>query len=335
MNRILIVAASTVLLAGRIHPSDAPRFAVEEKSSLAKTFESRTKLESSAFRIFVEGHDEPIHPPGDLHVSVESTDRIDVTDEYVAMGKGRPSKLSRTFDKLEATEIQHARSDEGGEDADEGGDHEKHRESALEGKTVLFTWNDDSESFAAHFPKDEGDAALLEDLVEDMDLRSLLPKGKVAEDESWDLDPKALDLVFNPGGDLKLKDEDGSDDSDDGIDKAIRKNMGGKAHGTWKGVSEEGGKKLGTIAITADLVSEGDVDSKGEIPGKTHFKLKLDLEGELVWDLAGGHFRSFHIGGKVELDTVASATIKMGDESAVMRQELDLEGETSYKASLR
>jgi hypothetical protein len=335
MNRILLAAASTVLLAGRIHSSDEPRFAVEEKTTLAKSFERHMKLESKAFRIFVAGQDEPIHPPGDLHIALEDTGRIDVTDEYLSMGKGRPSKLKRTYDKIEENEKQRASSGEGG--ADDSEDHEKKEESALEGRTVFFTWSDESGAFVASFPKDGGDAELLDDLNEDMDLRFLLPKGKVAADESWDLDAKEFGSVLAPGGDLKLKDKDkdAEENADQSIGKEIRKHLEGKAHATWKGVREEGGKKVGIIALAADLASEGDVESKGEMEGKTHFKLKLDLEGELAWDLAGGHFHSFQVGGKVQLDTAATATIKMGDKSAEMRQELDLEGETSYKASLR
>ena len=168
-------------------------------------------------------------------------------------------------------------------------------------------------------------------------LRRLAFEGQagVAEGESWDLDPKDFGSVLAPGGDLKIKEKGADEGSDQSLGKEIRKNLDGKAHATWKGVREEGGKKLGTIALTADLVSEGEFESKGEMEGKTHFKLKLTLEGELVWDLAAGHFHSFQAGGKVQLDTAATATVKMGDQSAEMRQELDLEGETSYKASLR
>jgi len=333
MNRILFVAASAALLPGRIHRSDEPRFAVEEKTSLSKVFERHMKLESKEFKIIVEGQDEPIHPPGDLHFTIEDTGRIEVTDEYLAMGKGRPSKLKRTYDKIEETESQNARSGEGGEE--EGDAHEKKEESALEGKTVFFTWSDEASGFVASFAKDGGDAELLDGLIEDMDLRFLLPKGKVAADESWDLDAKAFGSILAPGGDLKLKEKDADEASDRSIGKEIRKNLDGKAHATWKGVREEGGKRLGTIALSADLSSEGDAESKGEEAGKVHFKLKLELEGELVWDLAAGHFQSFQASGKVRLDTAESAQLEMGDKSAEMRQEITFEGETSYKASLR
>ena len=94
MQRTLLLAAFSLLLSGR---SDAPKFAVEEKSSLSKTFDTHMKLESKEIKLFVEGRDEPIHPPGDIHVSVEDTTRIEVTDEYLERAKGRPAKLRRTF----------------------------------------------------------------------------------------------------------------------------------------------------------------------------------------------------------------------------------------------
>jgi hypothetical protein len=165
----------------------------------------------------------------------------------------------------------------------------------------------------------------------------MLPKGQVAEEESWDVDAKAFDAVMDPGGDLKLvsKEKDADDDSDKNVGKEIRKHLAGKGHATWKGVREEDGKKLGAIAISADLTSEGDADSKGPFAGKTHFQLKLELEGELLWDLSAGHFHAFHATGKVELDTTSTAKVQMGEKTAEMRQELDLEGEMSLKASLR
>lgn len=332
MRKILWLAVSPLLLANR---ADAPKFSVEEKTTLSKTFETRMKLGSKEIRIFVEGRDEPLHPPGDIHVSVEDTTRIEVTDEYLEMGKGRPAKLKRTFDKLQEKVLQTAGSENNGSEDDREGDHEKKEESALEGKTVLFTWNDDSGAFAATFPKDGGDPGLLEDLTEDMDFRSLLPKGKVAEDEGWDVDAKTFDAVIDPGGDLKLKDKDADEDSDEHVGKEIRKHLTGKAHATWKGVREEGGVKVGAIAISADLTSEGDAESKGEMKGKTHFQLKMEVEGELLWDLAAGHFHSFQATGKVELVTTSRAKVTIDEKTTELRQELDLEGEATFKASLR
>jgi hypothetical protein len=334
MRSTLLLVLSSLALAGR---SDAPKFAVEEKSSLSKSFENHLKLESKDIKIFVEGHDEPIRPPGDIHVSIEDTTRIEVTDEYLEMSKGRPAKLRRTFDKLQEKEVQTARSENNGNEDDQEGEHEKKQESALEGKTVLFTWNDDTSAFVASFPKDGGDPGLLEDLTEDMDFRSVLPKGKVADGESWDVDAKAFDAVLDPGGDLKLEDKekDADEDSDQRVGKEIRKHLTGKAHATWKGVREEDGKKLGAIAVSADLSSEGDADSKSDVPGKTHFKLEIELEGELLWDLAAGHFHSFQATGKVRLDTISTAKVEIGERTAEMRQELGLEGEGTFKASLR
>jgi hypothetical protein len=334
MQRILLFVVAPLFLAGR---SEAPKFAVEAKTSLAKSFEARMKLGSKGIKIFVEGRDEPIRPPGDIHVSIDDTTHVDVTDEYVEMGKGRPAKLRRTFDKLQEKVTQTASSEGQGNEDGQSGDHEKTEESALEGKSVLFTWNDDSDAFVASFEKDGGDPGLLEDLTEDMDFRAMLPKGKVAEDESWDVDAKSFDAVIDPGGDLKLQEKDKSadDDTDEHVGKEIRKHLTGKAHATWKGVREEDGKKLGAIAVSADLSSEGDAASTGETEGKTRFQLKMELEGELLWDLSAGHFHSFRASGKVDLDTTSTAKVRIGEKTAEMRQELGLEGEATFKASLR
>ena len=49
---------------------------------------------------------------------------------------------------------------------------------------------------------DTGDTEHLEGLVEDMDLRVLLPDQEVDPDDSWELEPADMAHVFRPGGEL-------------------------------------------------------------------------------------------------------------------------------------
>jgi hypothetical protein len=332
MNRFLFIAGCAALLLGRADLSDEPRFAVAEKTTLQKTFTREMKLESKSFRIVVDGEEHPIEGLGDIRISIEDSSRIDVTDHYLAMGKGRPMKLQRTFDKIAESEHQRAHP-KGNEPGD--ADHERKEESELEGKTVLFTWNDEGSQFDVSFAEGKDDEGLLAELDEDMDLRFLLPTTHVAEGQSWDLEPKVFASVLAPGGDLKLEENEEKDDSNAKIGKEVCKHLEGKAHATWKGVRTEDGRELGVIALAADLKSEGDAEGKGEHAGKTHFRVEIELEGELLWDLAAGHFRSFQAGGKLGLDAARTATRKMGGKTVEMRQELEYQGESSYRASAR
>jgi hypothetical protein len=334
--RSLLAVLPVLVVSIRAGSSEEPRFAVEAKSRLEKSFESGFKLESTAYRLSIEGVEEPVTEEPDVKISIESTSRVDVTDEYVEMGKGRPAKLKRTFDKIEDKDRQTAReAGEGGEDGADG-DGERTKGSALEGKSVLFSWSDESKGFVPSFASGEGEADLLEGLTEDMDLRFLLPKGKVSEGDSWDLEPIDFGSVLDPGGDLKVKEKDAKEDEENGnLGREIRKHLDGKARAKWKGVREEDGRKLGIAAITADLSSEGDAEAKGEEGAKTHFQIRFALEGELAWDLAAGHFRAFELKGKVEMKTASTMSIEVDGEKAVMKQDVELEGETSFHASVR
>ncbi len=334
MNRILLAASAVALLADLAGVSDEPRFAVEPKTSLTKAFETTVHLASTRFHVSVDGDDEPSDEAGDATLSLDNFERIELTDEYMAMGKDRPAKLKRTFDKLAGTQKQSTKGPHG----EEGDDDERKEESPLEGKSVLFTWNDDGSKFDASFPEGKGDEKLLEDLVEDTDFRAFLPKGKVAKDETWEVDAKSFDSILAPGGDLKLdappQEGEEKPDSGDDLGMQIRKHLEGKVHATWKGVRDEDGHKVGVIAISAELESEGELESKEKDAAKSTFKTKFDLEGELLWDLAAGHFRSLRSSGKTQLSMKTTAKLEFGEgESAEMRQEIDFEGEFSFKAS--
>src|SRR5262249_31285132 len=149
----------------RTGSSEEPRFSVEPKSKLEKSFESSVKLESNAFHIALEGGDEPMEEDPDVKITLEASSRVDVTDEYVEMGKGRPAKLKRTFDKIEDKERQTAHELGGGGEDEADGDGERTKGSALEGKSVVFAWSDDDKRFVPTFASGEGDADLLEGLT--------------------------------------------------------------------------------------------------------------------------------------------------------------------------
>ncbi|HEV8113471.1 MAG TPA: hypothetical protein VGR31_11915 [Planctomycetota bacterium] len=334
MNKILFAASSVALFTSLARISDEPRFAVEAKSSVSKSFETTVHLASTRFHVSIAGEDEPSDEMGDVSIALDNFERIELTDEYVAMGKDRPAKLKRTFDKLSGTQKQVAKGPEGAESSP---DDERKEESPLEGKSVLFTWNEDASKFDATFVDGKGDEKLLAELVEDTDFRAFLPKGKVAKDEGWDVDPKSFDTILAPGGDLKLdappKEGEEADESEGDLGAEIRKHLDGKVHATWKGVRDEDGHKVGIIALTAELESEGDLESKAKEAPKVGFKAAFDLEGELAWDLAAGHFRSFRSSGKARLSTKSSAKLELGEESVEMSQEVDFEGEFTFKAS--
>jgi len=333
------LAVLPILTADR---SDDPRFAVEAKSSLTKTFESTSRLASKSFKLSLDGDEDLLSGMGEVQFSLESTERVEVTDEYLSTGEGHPTRLRRTFEKLHGTGRQRSQGPGGEEEESEDAAPVREEESRLEGQSVLFTWNEETSSFDASFEGEEGEEApdedLLEGLAEDMDFRGMLPADSVSEGEGWDLEAEVFQAVLWPGGDLKLKssEQEGSEEgSAEEIDRKLRENLEGRAHATWKGVREEDGRKLGVIAVVADLSSEGEVEPGGDRKGTTWFRNEIEIEGELLWDLVGGHFRSFDAEGKSEFSIETKEDLDIDGKSMELLQSVEFEGEFSFRAAAR
>src|SRR5262245_16190432 len=176
-------------------------FGVADKTTLVRTIENGYEMELDSVKFTLDGEDVPPELLGNFDLHVERKERFVVTDVFEAGGKERPLRVRRTFDELGGDELARFTSEEGDED-----EHSEY-ESALEGQSVLFTWNEDSGEFERAFAEGSaGDDALLEPLEEDMDLRRFLPAKGVAEGDSWEIEVGAFDCVIDPGGDLALKD---------------------------------------------------------------------------------------------------------------------------------
>lgn len=334
MQRFLLAATLSIPLLLRSDRADEPRFTVGASSTLRKVFEHDLKVDSTAVRIYVAGVDDLVDGSATIGVTIEDTGKIEVTDEYLAMAEGRPGRLRRTFDRVESREDQEMRFAMGSGRPDSKNEKKKLQSSDLEGRTVLFSLDRGSGAYAAAFAAQGGDESLLEGLSEDMDFRFLLPAGKVAPGESWSVEPKACAAIFAPGGDLKLR-ETGADDPGWGIAKEIRRNLEGKAKATWKGIREEDGRTVGVVGVELDLRSAGESGAKDAKAGTVHFRMELELAGDLRWDLEAGHFRSFQAGGKLKYDVATRKTTEVDGVPKEMRHEIDFEGEAEYRASAR
>jgi len=125
----------------------------------------------------------------------ELSQRIVVSDTFLALQGGRPTALDRTFETISqklgvsmgASGRYHLRESVSGR-------------SALEGTTVQFRL--EGNAYTAQFaPLDRGlDDALLDGLDEDMDLRVLLPTDTVRVDDRWTIDLESLPDLLSPGG---------------------------------------------------------------------------------------------------------------------------------------
>jgi hypothetical protein len=292
-------------------------------------------VDSTAVRIFVAGVEELVDGSATIGIAIDDAGRIEVTDDYLAVAAGRPARLRRTFDRIESHEDQNMRFATGAGRPDAHKDKRKVEVSELEGRSVLFALDRASGAYATTFAAEGGDESLLDGLSEDMDFRFLLPAGKVAVGDTWEVDPKLCGAIFAPGGDLKMKEKGAEEDPGWGIGREIRKNLEGKARLAWKGIREEDGRRMGIVGVDLDLKSAGESGARDAKAGTIRFRLRLELVGDLAWDLEAGHFRTFRAGGKVKYDMAARKISEVDGVPTETRHEIDFEGEAEYSASAR
>jgi hypothetical protein len=265
----------------------------------------------------------PADQLGDFDVQIEHEQRCVVRDRIAGADAGRPVSLARSFVALSGAQRTRVTSEEG-EDSDDVA-----YESALEGKTVLFAWSEESAAFEAAFEAGtEGDSGLLEGLAEDMDLRALLPTKSLELGESYAIEPAAFAAILDPGGDLALRDPDDEDAARDDPDDQLHGNLTGVLRATFREVRAEDGGKFAVLALSVETSTWAE-----ESPGMeetTRTELEFLLEGELLWDLEHGHARTLTLSGENELKLIIEARGELDGERYEQTQTMVFRGAVRY-----
>ncbi len=313
-----------LLLLGNARVPDEIAFRVESGTTLVRTMTQAFEMELESMTVTMNGEEVPAELVGEFDMSMQREDQYEITDVFEAMDGGRPTRLRRTFDRLGGREtITYKHPDDQQTD-------ESDYESELEGKSVVFSWDEDEERFDVAFVEGtQGDSTLLEDLEEDMDLRDLLPPGEVEEGESWEVDVKVFDQTMEPGGDLRLEDTEGEEeeDSEDQFDE----NLSGTITATYKGTVEEDGVRLAVIAIEAEVQTFDDEEGAPEgFEGGLHTEFAFDLEGELRWNLAGHHAASYELAGDGKITLAQRMEGEVEDQSFEQAQVIVLAGSVRF-----
>jgi len=238
---------------------------------------------------------------------------IAFSDEYVKMDGSKAMELKRTFNSGTA-EYEAGDGESGNESMDE-----------LEGKVVVFKWNDEKADY--DLLDDEG-----EEVDEDMrmmsidtDLKIFLPKAAVEVDETWSVAGQDLLGVFVPGVDIdramKRADEEAANEDDIPFTPSdFLKFMEelGSIECTYAGTREVDGAVLQVITLKpeiektidlTDIITEIADEASG---GAMEFDLSVELtlegtgSGEILWDAAAGHFKSYKL--EIELKTLIDAS---------------------------
>lgn len=349
VQRLLPVSLTALALLAFVAPSDTPGFHPEAGAELTKAFTQRLDFDLEDLSIVVGGNDFS-GMIGAIEMSIANTTTVRVADVYHAVADGRPEKLSRTFETLTDLTTVNVSSEAGGDDQELPGTSE------LEGRTVVFTWNAEDEGYDVAFAEEGGDAALLDGLEEDMDLRVLLPPGEIEKDAQWTIEIARLGSLVSPGGELSIVAEDQGEEDFGPFEELIEgfaddfsKLLEGTCKCTYKGARDEGGTSVGEILVEIEIASSADLsdlldqvltaltEQFGEGPDVTidsaDLTIDFDGEGTLLWDLGQGRVHSFEMSGAANVAIDIAVTGEMDGESGDAELSAEFSGTVSQSVA--
>ncbi len=345
-NLIIGALAATVPALIAFQPTNTKlTFAPDAGSSLTKSFTNSMEFALDDMSMLMDGEENPMMPQIELDMAMEAS--ITVTDTYDSVSSGRPGRLTRSFDEI-ATEMDLAMVvDAMGQVQEENPTGSA--TSDLEGETVVFTWDDDEDDYIVSYPEDEeGDEDLLENLMEDMDLRAILPADEVSEGDSWDIPLITMIDILAPGGDLKLDIEMDGQDVGEGAPPELMMDframlsemLDGDATATFKGITEVDGVSLAEIEIEIEIEAAKDMSEMiEELVGEQMPEgLELDLDhvnlefayeasGSCMWNVAGGHAQSMSLEGEAAMAMDMEMAMDFGGQAMTMEMSMEMSGE--------
>ncbi len=309
-TRVYALACLTIpLVVGLAAVADELTFhpGKDAKTQKELRMEAEFKVEEASFTV----NGEPM--PGEVLDQVMAQEillslAIDATETFLATKDGKPTDLLRSYEKIKMSA--------------EIGDETQQSDtpSELEGKSVRFTWNEKTKTFDKAFHESKGDEGELESLIDDMEVRALLPDKKVSEGDTWTIDATALESLFFPGGAISGQQDSGEgpdlDEMVESVGQQIQEALKDfRVTCTYKGTRDEGGARVGVIAFVYDGKADIDLvpmleklaESVGgegvpEMDFTASAAMELEGEGLLLWDLAAGVMHSYEMKSKVGFD---------------------------------
>lgn len=356
MKKSLLLAALLLLLPA-LHATRPPvakiRFSPTAGSKLTRTFENKTEFSLDDLSVKINGQDSPMKP--EVEMTMNQSMKVVVDDEFVKLRDGAPKVLRRRFSDLGSDMKVDAKIEIMGQSQDQSKSGKG--TSELTGKTVVFTWDEDTKSYKTAFDPALDKAELLKGLKEDMDLRVLLPKDEVKAGDEWDVEVSELAKVIAPGGELKIKPEEAKATDDpsglgqmsgmSGISDWLGDSISGTAKAKFTGMRDVGGHSYAVIGLTLKAKGSKDlteiVKSAIEKQAKEGMKMEtksVDVdfeiagEGELLWDVEAGHAHSFDFSGPSSARLDIGMGLEMQGQTMDIQQGMSLSGTMTLKLGI-
>jgi hypothetical protein len=327
-------------------PGDGVGFHPAAGTTLTKTFTLESELTLDEMETSLNGN--PVDPKmfGGMEMTTSITQTIGITDEYVAVAQGRPSKLKRTFNDVSSTTQVSMKNEMMGEQ-----NQTIDGKSALAGLTVEFVWDEDQGKYSVGFAEgSEGEDELLEGLVENTDLRGFLPKGEVKEGATWSVDPQLLRDVLAPSGSVKIGPEN-PPEGFQGQQQPSMDEMLGQFEGTvqaeYGGARNEGGTRVAVIKLKVEVSTAKDVTQfmaesmeNAELPEGAEMDVEsfdieyaFEGEGELHWDLAAGLPHSLSLAGQATMTIDSVMMMSMQGTEQKFENSMTMSGDQSVSVA--
>jgi len=340
------ILPAVLFLASQASAGEEIRFDVPEGTWLVKNVIIRHELNLDEKGLSREGG--PLMRE-ELGGWLTAASRINVLDEYVSVGAGRPQVLRRKFRDISG----HAKANlAGGRGVVE---ERTKRASPLKGQTLLYTWVEEEGEYGRTYDHLYGDEELLEGLIGDMDCLALLPPGPVEVGASWEIDPEVFRSVLGPGGNLAIiPDEEGyfprmvEVGLGGDLSEVLGRKITGAGQATFTGVREVGGKRFAEIALVLTVASRRDrtgaylaglpTEERKEaasLQGVT-VDWSRDGTGLLLWDLEEGRAESLRVEGhEVFLATVEKLSTQETAKPMLIGQHLGFSGQLEIEFDVR
>ena len=341
-------AALLPLFAASHAPVDSPAFAPEAGTTLTKSYTLVITTNLDDTEMLVNG-DDGMSPEMEIESTVTRT--LVVSDEIVSMGDGQPKLLKRSFDTVSLENISPVSISMQGMEMD--ADLHYAGTSPLESKSVMFTWDADADVYTRAWIDDDSDAAPLEDLIEDMDFRGLLPAAGTEVGESWDVEPEVIIGLLFAGGDLSWEFESLGDEAPMGMGGVEQQPAPRDA---WLELAEcsvsarlgeprtDGDRRLAVIEFEVELEALEDISQQildavqKNLPDGAEIDIQvadnesmLEGKGVLLWDIAGGHAASLEFSAETSSEQIQELAISMGGQDTAMEMTTSMSGEISLK----
>jgi len=331
--KLLPLSATVLLFSGGLLPrEESLTYSPEPGLELTRTFDANAEYEI-VFGMEIDGEELELGEQPDF--TSEWNEHIVVTDEILEVEDGRPTDLRRTFDELSQTST----------DSDGENEAERGMTSDFEDVTVRFLWDDDDEEYSVEFVDEdtELDADLLEWLHEDMDLRAILPGYEVEEGDSWEIDQAAYLPLMWPGGLLEFYPDDADGPAGEGNDRNQQTidNLEATGTATFEEVREDDdGLRLAVLKVELSITTSTERTREEEDPEGNSVEVEVteeierELEGEILWDIEGGHLHSVALAGDSEWVQTESADVETPEGTREVSRLVTTSGDISYSVEI-